>query len=199
VRKTSTYQLLPTPKQERSWETVLWRCRERYTAGLQERTAAGETCGVSVTVAMQSAHLPGINAVRPDDRDRNAQVVQDVLHRLDTPLQAFVRRLKASATPGYPRVQSRTRSNRVPAPHVGEHGGAVLDGRARSVSTMGRIPIRIPIRISIRIPIRMHRPLAGTPQIVTISNEADGWHAGLSCRPLVPASRVPRCRLSRCP
>jgi transposase len=30
---------MPTPEQERTLETVVWRCRERYNAGLQERKA----------------------------------------------------------------------------------------------------------------------------------------------------------------
>jgi hypothetical protein len=37
VRKTFKYKLLPTPEQERTLATVLWRCRELYNAGLQER------------------------------------------------------------------------------------------------------------------------------------------------------------------
>jgi putative transposase len=32
-----------------------------------------------------------------------------------------------------------------------------------------------------RIRIRLHRPLAGTPKTVTISREADGWYACISC------------------
>jgi putative transposase len=178
VRKTYKYKLMPTTKQERSLETVLWRCRELYNAGLQERKEAWETCGVSVTFAMQSAQLPGIKEVRPEYRDINAQVLQDVLHRLDKTFQAFFRRLKAGETPGYPRFQSRNRYNSFTYPQVGEHGGAVLDGRALSLSKIGRIPIRV------------HRPLEGTPKIVTISKEADGWHACLSCAE-VPAEPLP--------
>jgi putative transposase len=32
-----------------------------------------------------------------------------------------------------------------------------------------------------RIRMRLHRPLAGTPKTVTISREADGWYACISC------------------
>ena len=32
-----------------------------------------------------------------------------------------------------------------------------------------------------RIRLRLHRPLQGTPKTVTISREADGWYACLSC------------------
>jgi putative transposase len=43
--------------------------------------------------------------VRPDYRDLNAQVLQDVLHRLDNAFAACFRRVKAGAHPGCPRLQ----------------------------------------------------------------------------------------------
>ena len=52
IRKTYKYRLAPTPAQETVLEEVLWRCRELYNAGLEERKNAWEKCGVSVTFAM---------------------------------------------------------------------------------------------------------------------------------------------------
>ena len=40
ARKTFKYQLIPTPVQEWTLETVVRRCRELYNAGLHERKAA---------------------------------------------------------------------------------------------------------------------------------------------------------------
>jgi putative transposase len=85
----------------------LWRCRELYNAGLEERKLAWEKRAISVTFAMQSAQLPAIKDVRPDYRDSNAQVLQDVLHRLDTAFAACFRRVQAGEQPGYPRVQGK--------------------------------------------------------------------------------------------
>src|SRR6516225_2755591 len=179
VRKTFKYQLLPTPEQERTLATVLWRCRELYNAGLQERKAAWEQGGVCVTFAMQSAQLPAIKDVRPEYRDLNAQVLQEVLHRLDNAFAAFFRRVKAGERqPGYPRFQGTDRYNSFTYPQVGAHGGAVLDGGILSLSKIGRIPIRL------------HRPLEGTPKTVTIRREADGWYACISCAD-VPIEPLP--------
>jgi len=100
VRKTFKYQLMPTPEQEQALETVVSRCRELYNAGLHERKAAWEQCGVCVTLAMQSAQLPAIKEVRTEYRDLHAQVLQDVLHRLDKAFAAFFRRVKAGERPG---------------------------------------------------------------------------------------------------
>ena len=70
---------------------VVRRCRELYNAALQERSEAWQKCGVSVTVAQQSAQLPAIKEVRPEYRDIHSQVLQDVLTRLDRAFQAFFR------------------------------------------------------------------------------------------------------------
>jgi putative transposase len=178
VRKTYKNKLMPTPAHEQALERVLWRCRELYNAGLEERKAAWKQCGIYVSFAMQSAQLPSIKGVRPEYRDITAQVLQDVLHRLDRAFQAFFHRVKAGEQPGYPRFQGRNRYNSFTYPQVGDHGGAVLDGGILSLSKIGRIPIRL------------HRPLQGTPKTVTISKEADGWYACISCAG-VPTEPLP--------
>jgi putative transposase len=178
VRKTFKYKLMPTPEQERALETVVWRCRELYNAGLQERKAAWEQCRVCVTFAMQSAQLPAIKEVRQEYHDLNAQVLQDVLHRLDKAFAAFFRRIQAGERPGYPRFQGTERYNSFTYPQVGAHGGAVPDGAMLSLSKIGRIRMRL------------HRPLQGTPKTITVSREADGWYACVSCAE-VPIEALP--------
>ena len=96
VRKTYTYQLVPTAERDGAMAFVLRRCRERYNAGLQERRDAWQKCGVSVTASEQSAQLPAIKEVRPEYRDIHSQVLQDVLTRLDRALEAFVRSVRSS-------------------------------------------------------------------------------------------------------
>src|SRR5258707_14161456 len=157
IRKTFKYRLTPTPDQEQALETVLWRCRELYNAGIEERKAAWQKCGVSMNFAMQSAQLPGIKAVCPEYRDINAQVLQDVLDRLDKAFQAFFRRAKAGEWPGYPRFQGRDRYHSFTYPQVGVHGGARLANGCLVLAKIGRIRVR------------WHRPLAGTPKTVTVS------------------------------
>src|SRR5260370_22692120 len=107
VRKTFKYKLSPTPATVQALEFVLRRCRELYNAALQERRDAWRKCGVSVTFAMQSAQLPGVKEVRPEYQDINAQVLQEVLHRLDKTYHAFFRRVQAGEGPRYPRFQGR--------------------------------------------------------------------------------------------
>src|SRR5258707_3975759 len=96
--------------------------------------------------------------------------------RVERTYQAFFRRVKSGETPGYPRFQGRTRYNSFTYPQYG--GGITLDGGVLSLSKIGRIPIRL------------HRPLEGTPKTVTISREADGWYACISCAE-VPTQPLP--------
>jgi putative transposase len=130
---------------------------------------------------MQSAHLPAIKEVRPEYHDINAQVLQDVLHRLDKACAAFFRRVAACEQTGYPRFQGTDRYTSFTSPQMGAHGGhggAALDEGMLSLSKIGRIPIRA------------HRPLAGIPKTVTISREAFGWYACISCAD-VPTAPLP--------
>jgi putative transposase len=168
VRKSFKYRLKPTPDQERLLERTLMLCRHVYNAAVEERREAWRQRGVSVTYYQQKAELPGIKEAMPEYGEVNAQVLQDVVQRVDRAFQAFFRRVKSGETPGYPRFHGRDRYNSVTYPQVGEHGGTVLDGGILSLSKIGRIPIRL------------HRPLEGTPKTVTISREVDGWYACFS-------------------
>jgi putative transposase len=145
VRKTFKYKLKPTAEQERAMEFVLRRCRELYNAALQERREAWGKCGVSITVAGQSAQLPDIKDVRPEYRDIHSQVLQDVLTRLDRAFQAFFRRVKSERTkngekPGYPRFQGANRYNSFTYKQFGN--GATLDNGFLALSKIGRIAVR---------------------------------------------------------
>jgi len=127
VSKTFKYKLKPTPEQERAMVFVVRHCRELYNAAVQERKEAWQKCGVNITVAQQSTQLPDIKEVRPEYREINAQVLQDVLARLDHAFQRFFTRVKAGGTPGHPRFHGAKRCNSFTYPQVGEHDGARLD------------------------------------------------------------------------
>jgi putative transposase len=176
VRKTYKYKLQPTAEQERAMTFVLRRCRELYNAGLQERRDAWQKCGVSITAASQSAQLPAIKEARPEYRTVHAQVLQDVLTRLDRAFQAFFRRVKAGETPGSPRFHGTTRYHSFTYKQFGN--GAQLENDCLVLSKIGRLAVR------------WSRPLEGTPKTVTISREADGWYVCFSCEG-VPIRALP--------
>jgi len=177
IRKTYKYRLEPTSDQERVLETVLLRCRALYNAALEQRKMWWERGqGIGANYYQQKAELPNLKAAYPEFGDVHAHVLQDVILRLERTFQAFFRRLKNGETPGYPRFQGQGRYHSFTFPEYGN--GAVLDGGVLSLSKVGRIRIRL------------HRPLEGTPKTVTISREADGWYAGISCAD-VPTQPLP--------
>jgi putative transposase len=177
VRKTFKYQLNPTPAQDQALALVLSRCRTLYNVALEQRKTWWERGqGKSATYYQQKAELPDLKAACPEYAEVNAQVLQDVILRLERAFQAFFRRVQAGEEPGYPRFQGTGRYNSFTYSQYG--GGAVLDGELLSLSKIGRVPIRV------------HRPVEGTPKTVTISREADGWYACISCAD-VPIAPLP--------
>jgi putative transposase len=104
----------------------------------------------------------------PEYAEVNAQVLQDVVLRVDSAFQAVFQRIQEGRTPEYPCLHGRDRYNRFTYPHVGDHGGAWLDNGFLVLSKIERIAVR------------WSRPLAGTPKTVTISQEADGWYVCFS-------------------
>jgi len=153
VRKTYKYKLIPTPPQERALETVLSRCWTLYNVALEQRKTwwQREQCGQgkSATYYQQQAELPDLKAGCPEYAEVNAQVLQDVILRVERAFQAFFRRIQHGEKPGYPHFQGRNRYNSFTYPQYG--GGAALDGGLLNLSKIGRIRVQL------------HRPLAGTP------------------------------------
>jgi len=178
VRKTYKYKLKPTPEQERALGRTLMLCRHVYNAAIGERREAWRMRGVSVNYYQQQAELPDIKTAMPEYAEINAQVLQDVVLRVDRAFQAFFRRLREGQTLGYPRYHGRYRYNSFTYPQVGEHGGARLDNGFLVLSKIGRIALH------------WSRPIEGTPKTVTISREADGWYACISCAD-VPVQPLP--------
>jgi putative transposase len=177
VRKTYKYRLDPTPEQEKALEVTLWRCRTLYNVALQQRKLWWERGeGVGASYYQQKAELPGLKAACPEFSAIHAHVLQDVILRLDRAFQTFFRRVKAGETPGFPRFRGKGRYNSFTFPEYGN--GAVLDGGALNLSKIGHIHIRL------------HRSLEGIPKTVTISREADGWYACISCAD-VPVHTLP--------
>ena len=180
LRKSYKYKLKPTPAQARQFEEVLWRCRTLYNTALEERITAFRRCGVTLTCSQQQAELPDLKAAFPEYAEINAQVLQDVLTRLDKTYQAFFRRVKAGQTPGFPRYQGRNRYHSFTYKQYG--GGARLemeqDNGFLVLSKIGRVAVR------------WSRALEDTPKTVTISREADGWYAIISCAD-VPVQPLP--------
>ncbi len=106
----------------------------------------------------------------------STRLLQDVLARLDKTYQVFFRRMREGKAAGFPRFQGRNRYHSFTYKEYGN--GARLDNGFLVLSKIGRVAVH------------WSRPLEGTPKTVTISQEANGWYAILSCAD-VPAQPLP--------
>jgi putative transposase len=165
VRKAFQYRLCPTRAQGVEMQTMLDRCRELYNAGLEERREAYRRCDASVSSAAQQAQLPEVKRLRPEYADLDAQMLQDVLQRLDRAFTGFFRRLKAGQKAGYPRFKSRDRYDSCTFKQT---GWKLQDGRL-SLRGIGALKVR------------WSRPIEGTIKTVTIRRDADQWYVCFSC------------------
>src|ERR1700731_4151038 len=93
----------PTRKQSTIFIAWLKLCCETYNAALQERRDAYQIVGKSISYAQQCAELPACKEVRPDLAEVPAQVLQDVVKRVDLAFEAFFQRVDEGKTPGHPR------------------------------------------------------------------------------------------------
>lgn len=176
ARKTFKEKLRPTLAQERVLEDVLMRCRVLYNAGLEQRIATWQRDHISLSRYAQEAELKDIRADMPEYAAIHSHVLQDVLARLEKTYQAFFLRVKRGEKAGFPRFKGRNRYHSFTYKEYGN--GARLDNGALVLAKIGRIKIH------------WSRPLEGTPKIITISKEADGWYMALSCMGL-PVQPLP--------
>ena len=168
IRKAFVYRLSPKEPQVAALERVLWRCRELYNAGLEERREAYRKAKVSITSAGQQAQLPAIKALRPEYAELDAQLLQDVLQRLDRAFAGFFRRvnlgLKGTAA-GYPRFKS---GHRYDSFTFKQTGWKLSEGR-------------LVLRGIGALKVTWSRPIEGTIKTVTIRRDADAWFVSFSC------------------
>lgn len=159
----------------RKADIMLWRCRELYNAALQERRDAWERCGESVGFKDQRRQLPGIKKVRPEYAEIDAQLLQDVLKRLDHAFDGFFRRVKGGEKPGFPRFKGRSRYNSVT---FRQHGWK-LDGRYLTLRGIGRLKLFL------------SRPVEGKVKTVTLKRDRCGdWFVTFVCD-TVPEKPLP--------
>ena len=158
--KTSQFRLYPTHRQERLLDTWLSLCCETYNAALDERKSAYRIAGISLSYAHQCAELPGCKEVRPDLAEVPAQVLQDVVKRVDLAFESFFQRVKEGQKPGYPRFKSRFRYHSLTFKQFGNSFN-VLDGAKNNRGSL------ILAKLG-QVKMVMHRAIKGTPKTAIV-------------------------------
>ncbi len=169
--RTFKYRLYPTRRQTRLLSEQLEECRWLWNTLLAERQTVWEERQETVDYYDQKAELPILKAgERPALKLVHSQVLQDVTLRLRNAFAAFFRRVQSGEAPGYPRFKGKGRYTSLTYPQW--ENGVSLSGNANRLllSKIGDVKIVY------------HRPLEGTPKMVTITRTATGkWFATISC------------------
>src|SRR5262249_41763160 len=135
---------------------------------LEERKTAWERCSVSLNSYRQANELPDFTAACTEYGTVHSQVLHDVLRRLEATSAELLpppsrRRTAWASARQRPHPLAQLPPSQMRPPR------ATLDGGILARARIGRIPLTL------------HRPIEGTPKIVTIRGAVDGWYAAISC------------------
>lgn len=150
----------------RKAEGQLVLCAELYNAALEERREAWKQ-RISISYFTQTAELPPMKIDRPEFREIGADVLLNVLKRVDWAFQGFFLRVKRGQNPGYPRFKARRRYDSLT---LRSRSGWKLKGRRLTIQGIGTARLFL------------SRPIEGTIKTVTLRRDRCGdWFVSFSC------------------
>ncbi len=166
MRKAYKYRLLGNNTTFAKIDNWITLCRRLYNMALEQRIAVYEQDQESISQYEQMRQLPDLKADFPEYREVDAQVLQEVLDRLDKAYKGFFRRVKNGDKPGFPRFKGRDRYNSFTLKQTSWK----LDGKYLTIHNVGRFKLKL------------SRQILGDIKTVTIRREATGkWYVCFSC------------------
>jgi putative transposase len=167
MRKTYKYRLLGNNAIFARADEWLALCQRLYNLALEQRIYIYRCNKKTISCYDQSKQLPELKEAFPEYRLVGAQVLQDVIFRLDKSYKAFFRRVKnGNGKVGFPRFKSRDRYHSFTLTQFGWK----LDGRYLTIHNIGRFKLRL------------SRPIEGNIKTVTLRREPSGhWYVCFSC------------------
>ena len=167
MKKTYEYRAYPTTKQRKTFTVWLALLRSVYNQALAWRIEAYQTAGLTVNWTTQANALPDLKAESKAYAGLHADVLQDVMRRLDKAYKAFFRRAKNGEAPGFPRFKGEGRYRSMTFSHLSKQ--LLRDVRRKFAKVV--VP-----KIG-HLKIRYHRPLPdGKIKNLTILKRASGWY-----------------------
>lgn len=184
IRKAYRYELKPTKKQEVILNKTIGICRHLYNLGLEQKKKAYENGKWSISCYEQINQLPELRQKCTEFNDVYAQILQNVIRRIDTTYQNFFRRVKNNNTdssryekPGFPRFKGYGRYDSFTFPQYG-YGCNIVDKKGQKDDKGDIIKLS---KIG-NIKFIKHRELEGVVKIVTIKKEVDKFFVVFVCQ-----------------
>ena len=161
------YRIYPTKAQAWQLDATLETCRLVYNSFVHWHTFEYDTTGKSVGRYEQEAALTHWKKDHPELCEVHAHLLQNVAHRVDLAFRAFFRRVKAGATPGYPRPKGKGQYGSVCFKQWG-NGVQFKNGNLR-LSKIGELKCKV------------HRPLLGEAKTCCLRCVNGKWFACVTC------------------
>jgi putative transposase len=117
--KSYKFRIFPSKKQIRILNQHLEECRWLYNYCIEERREAWKRNKKNLSCFDQQNKLVELKRNRTSLNNIYAQVLQEVVKRVDLAFKGFYRRVKRGEKPGYPRFKSKNRYNSLTYPQFG--------------------------------------------------------------------------------
>ncbi len=156
------YRIYPTGSQIRIIESHFELCRWLYNTALEHRITAYKKLGKSVTWLEQDKQIPEIRKAFPEFKMVYAQVLQNVIKRVDKGFKFFFKGVKQKRKVGFPRFKGKNGVESITYPGAGFniHGNRII------LSKIGNVKIKL------------HRDIDpdGKIKTCTISKSGNQWY-----------------------
>ena len=161
INRTYKYRLYPTKNQRMKLDTTIDTCRILYNSALLDRINRYKNTGKGLSYNEQASIVVKDKEKHECLNKVYAQILQDVLRRVDKAFANFFRRLKQKHTKaGYPRFKGEDRLHSFAYP---QKGFSIEDNKLK-LSKIGSIKLKL------------HRELNGKIKTCTIKKEIDRWY-----------------------
>lgn len=178
MKKTFKFRIFPKRAQIESLLQILNTCRLLYNCALEQRRYAWKQRRRSLSAYDQTKQLPEVRKEFPEFKAIYAQILQDVVFRVERAFRGFFNRCKTrNGKAGYPRFRSADRYDSFTYPQAYD-GCVKLRGKKVWLSKIGAIRMK------------QHRPVEGNIKTVSIKREGKRWYLIISCDN-VPARPLP--------
>jgi len=167
IKRSYKYRIYPTKNQRHKLQGTLDLCRDLYNSALQERIEAYKKNGISLNYIDQANELPTLKRELPEYELIYAQVLQNVLKRLDLNFKAFFRRVRKHEKPGFPRYKGYDRYDSFTYPQNIGNAFSIKNSKLH-LAKIGDIKLKL------------SRPVPGKLKTCTIKREVDRWYVVLT-------------------
>jgi putative transposase len=175
MKKTFKYQIYANQDTLSKAENWVGLCRRLYNCALSERIYAYKMQGTTIRCFTQIKELPQMKKENIEYNGVNAQVLQEVIERLDRAYQEFFRQLKYGKA-GFPRFKGKNRYSSFTL----KQNGWKLDGKYLVVTNIGTFKIKL------------SRQIEGDIKTITIKKTSIGkWFAYFNCDNM-PDKKLPK-------